>query len=57
MHVSKFNTTTNLPTSLYNSPTAEASNNSFGKCGGTAVILRVTYRNTHGAKKLGQGPP
>ena len=57
MHLSKFRKNTDLHTSLYNSLIAETGGNSFGKLGRTAVIPRVIYRNTHGAKKPGPGPP
>ena len=51
MHLSKFNKTADLNTSLYNSLIAEAGSNSFGKLGRTAVIPCVIYRNSHGAQK------
>ena len=57
MHLSKFSETIGLHTSLYNSLIVEAGNYSFGEFGRTAVIPRVIYLNTHGAKKPGPGPP
>ena len=57
MHLSKFSETIDLHTSLYNSLIAEAGSNSFDKLGRTAIISRVIYLNTHGAKNPGPYPP